>query len=81
MSSRRATTLVVVALSQLRFAGDRLAQRHRLGRVVRHQLAQPVDLAVGHLQHAADVAQHGARLQLAEGDDLGHPVAAVFPWT
>ena len=28
-------------------------------------LHEPVDLAVGHLQHAADVAQHRARLQLA----------------
>ena len=50
-------------------------ERDRVGRIVRHQLAQPVDLAVGHLQHAADVAQHGARLQLAEGDDLGDAVA------
>ena len=41
-------------------------------------LADPVDLAVGHLQHAADVAHHGARLQLAEGDDLRDAVGAVF---
>ena len=47
-------------------------------RVVRHQLAQPVDLAVGHAEHPADIAQHGAGLQFAEGDDLRHPVAAVF---
>ena len=46
-----------------------------MGRVVRHQLAEAVDLAVGHAEHAADIAQHGARLQLAEGDDLRHPVA------
>ena len=47
------------------------------GRVLRHQLAELVDLPVGHLQHAADVAQHAARLQGAEGDDLRHLVAAV----
>ncbi len=28
--------------------------------------------------HPADVAQHGARLQLAEGDDLRHPVVPVL---
>jgi hypothetical protein len=42
--------------------------------VVGHQLAEAVDLAIGHLQHAADVAQHRARLQLAEGDDLRHVI-------
>ena len=46
-------------------------------RVLRHQLGQLVDLAIGHLQHAADVAQHAARLQGAEGDDLRHLIAAV----
>ena len=30
------------------------------------------------MQHAADVAQHGAGLQLSEGDDLGHAVMAVL---
>ena len=47
-------------------------------RILRHELAQLVDLAVGHLQHAADVAQHAARLQGAERDDLRHLLAAVF---
>src|SRR3546814_16436803 len=37
-----------------------------------------VDLRIGHLQHAADGAQRGARLQLAEGDDLGDAVVAVL---
>ena len=41
-------------------------------------LAQPVDLAVGHLQHPAHIADDGARLELAEGDDLGDAVAPVF---
>ena len=69
---------IAVALGlQLRLALDRLRQRHRRGRILRHQLAQLVDLPVRHLQHAADVAQHAARLQRAEGDDLRHLVAAV----
>ena len=65
-------------LGEARLALDRLAERHRVGRVLRHHLAEPVDLAVGHLQHAADVAQHRARLQRSEGDDLRDLVAAVF---
>ena len=65
-------------LLQLRLAVDRLLERHGRRRVVRHQLADAVDLAVGHLHDPADVAQHGARLQFSEGDDLRDPVAAVF---
>ena len=69
---------IAVALGlQLGFALNGLRQRDRAGGILRHQLAQLVDLAVGHLQHAADVAQHAARLQRAEGDDLRHLVAAV----
>ena len=67
-----------ILLLQELLALERLRQSHRLGRIVRHQLADAVDLAVGHAQHAADVAQHGARLQLAEGDDGGDAVVAVF---
>jgi hypothetical protein len=33
---------------------------------------------IGHLQHPAHVAHRGLREQRAEGDDLRHPVAAVF---
>ena len=69
--------LAVALRLQPRLVGDGARQRHRRGRVLRHELAQLVDLAVGHLQHAADVAQHAARLQAAEGDDLRHLVAAV----
>ena len=65
----------VAQLLELRLDLERLRQRHRVGRVGRHQLGQAVDLAVGHLQHAADVAQHGAGLQRSEGDDLGDVVA------
>ena len=53
-------------------------QRDGIGRIVRHQLAQPVDLPVRHLQHAADVAQHGAGLQFAVRDDLRDAVLAVL---
>ena len=70
---------VAVALGlQARLVVDGALERHRIGRVLRHQLAELVDLTVRHLQHAADVAQHAARLQRAEGDDLRDPVAAVF---
>ena len=70
---------VAVALGlQTRLLVNRLLQRYWIGRVVRHQLAQPVNLPVGHLQHAADIAQHSARLQLSEGNDLRDLVAAIF---
>ncbi len=57
---------------------ESLLQRRRMGRVERHQLGDPVDLAVGHAEGTADVAQHRARLQLAEGDDRRDPALAVF---
>ena len=53
-----------------RFDLERLRQRDRVGGVGRHHLGQPVDLAIRHLQHAADVAEHGAGLERSEGDDL-----------
>ncbi len=56
---------------------DRRRQRHRRGRILRHQLGQLVDLPVRHLQHAADVAHHAARLQRSERDDLRDLIAAV----
>src|SRR5207249_7697751 len=71
--------LVGVALMlQCRFAGYCLLEGDGVRRVVRHQLAQPIDQPVGHPQYPADIAQHRTRLQLAEGDDLGDPVAPVF---
>ncbi len=55
---------IAVALGlQARLVVDGALERHRIGRVLRHQLAELVDLPVGHLQHAADVAQHAAGLQ------------------
>ena len=71
--------LVVVAhLLQARLALDRLRQRHGLGRVERDQGGDAVDLAIGHAEHAADVAHRRLGLQLAEGDDLRDAVGAVF---
>ena len=46
--------------------------------MVGDELGEPVDMAVTHLQHAPRVLEHGARLEAPEGDDLRHPVAAVF---
>ena len=69
---------IAVALGlQPRLVVDGAAERHRIERVLRHELAELVDLAVRHLQHTADVAQHSARLQGAEGDDLGDPVVPI----
>ena len=42
------------------------------------QLRDPVDRAVGDLEHAAGVADGGARHHRPEGDDLGDAVAAVL---
>ena len=70
--------IAVARLLQPGLALDGLWQRDRIGRVVGDELAELVDLPVGHLQHAADVAQHGACLQLAVGDDLRDAIGAVL---
>ena len=78
ISSSRATLGSAAAASCSRASPvDRLLQGHGLGRVLRHQLGQLVDLAERHLQHAADVAHHAARQKRAEGDDLRDLVGAV----
>ena len=69
--------LLLARLLEARLALNRLCQRHRIGGIGRHQLAQPIDLPVGHLEHAADVAERGARLQRPEGDDLRDAVGAI----
>ena len=69
--------ILVAKRLQLRLAGDGGRQRHRRRRILRHQLCQLIDLAIGHLQHAADVAQHAAGLQRSEGDDLRDLVATI----
>ena len=70
-----------------RLLGDRRLERgspsmacvqgHGVGRVLRHQLGELVDLAVGHFEHPADVAQHAAGQERAEGNDLRDLVLAV----
>ncbi len=65
-------------LLQAGLAVDGLLQRHRLGGIVRNQLANLVDHEERQAQHAADVAHRGTGLQLAEGDDLGDAVVAVL---
>ena len=62
---------------QPRLVHDRLLERDRMGRILRHELGELVDLAQRHFQHPADVAQDAARQERAEGDDLRDPVGAV----
>ncbi len=69
--------LVVARFLEARLASDRLRQGYGVRGIVGHQFAQAIDLPVRHLQHAADVAQHGAGLELAEGDDVGDVVGAI----
>ena len=71
-------TVILVFRRQLADAVERAIERPRIGRQVGHQLGKPIDLAIAHLQHAAGILQNRARLQLSEGDDLRHLIAAVF---
>ena len=64
--------------AELGLPGDGPVQGDRIGGIEGHQLADAVDQGIGHLQDPAHVAQDRARLQLAEGDDLGHVVVAVL---
>ena len=48
-----------------------------MGRILRHELGELVDLAERHFEHPADVAQDAARQERAEGDDLRDAVGAV----
>ncbi len=70
--------VLVTGLFQARLDLHRLGQGGGGGRIVGHHLGQAIDLAQGQLHHPADIAQHRAGLQGAEGDDLGDPVVAVF---
>ncbi len=56
---------------------NRLLEGNRMGRVLRHELGEPVDLPERHLEHPSDVAQHAASEERAECDDLSHAVGAV----
>ncbi len=55
-----------------------LLDGRRARRVVRDELGDAVDLAVGQPHHPADVADHGAGLQPAEGNDVGDAVVPVL---
>ena len=70
--------LALALLGQFGLDLDGLGQGYRIGRIVGDQLAKPIDLPVGHLQHPAHITQHGTRLQLAVGDDLGHAVGTIL---
>ena len=54
------------------------AQRYRLAGQVGHQLDQLIGAVVAPLQHAPDIAQHGACGHGAEGGDLRHRFLAVL---
>ena len=69
--------VVLIFGGELGDAVQRALQRPGIGRVVGDQLGEPVDLAIGHLQDPAGILEHGARLQLSEGDDLRDLVGAV----
>ena len=69
--------LFLRGLAQARLVGQRLGDADRLHPFDRDHLRQPVDLPVGHLQHAAHVAHGGLGQKRAEGDDLPHLVAAI----
>ena len=68
-----------VGVDRLAQLGARLqALLERLARAFRDQLRDPVDDAVGDLEHAAGVADGGAGGHRREGDDLRDAVAAVL---
>ena len=46
--------------------------------VVGDQLGDAIDVGEGHVEHAADILDRGARAQRSEGDDLRHLLAAVL---
>ena len=50
----------------------------RINGKIWHLLAQPVHLAITHLQNAPGIAQNSARFQLTEGDDLRDLACAIF---
>ena len=81
-SRRRAVSISCATWPSASIAGaqlgrllDRLveADPERVG----DQLRDAVDVAVGHAEHAAHVADRGARLELPEGDDLRDALAVV----
>ena len=70
--------LFLCRFAQARLVRQRLGNRHGLHALDRDHLRQAVYLPVGHLQHPAHVAHGGFGQKGAKGDDLAHPVAAIF---
>ena len=72
--------LIVVVVFPFEIGGpvQRPWQRPRVGRMVRHHLAEAIHVPIAHLQDAAGIAQNGARLQFTESDDLSDVIVAVF---
>ena len=70
--------LFLLRLAQAGFIGEGLGDADGLHAFDRDHLRQLVDLTVRELQDPAHVADGGLGQQSAEGDDLGHLVAAVF---
>ena len=68
--------IVLRHLAQDGVLGQRLVERHVERR--RDLLGDAIDVGVGHVHRAADVADHRLRLHRAEGDDLRDVLAAVF---
>ena len=64
--------------AQALFLGQRFFDAQRFDPLQRNHLAQAVDLPIRHLQHPANIADGGLGEKCAKGDDLPHPVAAIF---
>ena len=71
-----AVLIVLVGPLEVRVFVERLVQRH-LG-IFGDHLGELVAAAVGDLQDAAHVANHAFGAERAEGDDLGHAIAAIL---
>ena len=67
--------ILLLHLAQLRVLDQRLLERHVERR--RNLLGDAIDVRVGHVHGAADVAHHGLGLHRAERDDLRDVLAAV----
>src|SRR5215208_7725293 len=70
--------ILIALFLQTRLAIDGFLQRHRVCGIVGNELAQPINLAIGHLQHATDVAAYSPCLKLSERNDLSDAVRAVL---
>ena len=69
--------IAIAGVLKLRLTGDGVLQVDGIGGIGRHEFGEPIDLAIGHLQHSADIAYRRTRLQGPEGDDLGYLVMAI----